>query len=620
MSFLYPIFLAGALAIAIPIALHLLRRDVAPEVPFTAVRLLRRSPLEQTRRRRLRDLLLLAGPRRGAAAARGGVRPAVSVASAAGAPSLRIVAIDRSFSMGAPGRFQQAQALAREAVAAAGSGQQRRGDRLRRSRRRSSRRRAVPARRAPPSTRCASATARPASGRCSRACRSWRRQPPARLVIVSDLQRAGWERRGAGHGAVIAARRGSPGRRAGAANLAVTRLRRDGDSVRRGRSGNGGAAAVSGTARSSVDIARPRSAPFAVPAASSVDVTVPLSGAGPRHPVGRDRRADGLPVDNRRFLLLDPTGRPQRVDRRRRGEPVGVLRRSRAAVRRRRDRLRRADGVRGRARHRRPEQLAQQSVLMLLSTRNLDRRGRERLVTFVRQGGGLLIAASADVDPSAVVATMSLARTSRRSNRPAGGAVLAATDLRHPIFRPFGALAANLGQVRFARTWKVRPDGWDVAARFTNGSPALLERREGKWPGGAVHVGRRSAVERLSAEPGVRAVRDRGGAPRGGADRIAGRVCGRGCAVGWTAGAGRADAWRRTADHRQCRSPRERDRVADAGRVQGRARGRVRSGRGIAGAAAGTPGAAGRRHAEPLALWTVADAGGARRRIDGRTT
>jgi hypothetical protein len=58
-SFLYPAFLIGALAIAIPIALHLLRRDVAPEVPFTAVHLLRRSPLEQTRRRRLRDLLLL---------------------------------------------------------------------------------------------------------------------------------------------------------------------------------------------------------------------------------------------------------------------------------------------------------------------------------------------------------------------------------------------------------------------------------------------------------------------------------------------------------------------------------------------------------------------------------
>ena len=58
MSFLYPVFLAGAAAIAIPIVLHLLRRDLAPEVPFSAVRLLRNSPIERSKRRRLRDLLL----------------------------------------------------------------------------------------------------------------------------------------------------------------------------------------------------------------------------------------------------------------------------------------------------------------------------------------------------------------------------------------------------------------------------------------------------------------------------------------------------------------------------------------------------------------------------------
>ena len=60
MSFLYPAFLVGALAVAIPIVLHLLRRDVAPEVPFTAVRLLHKSPVERAERRRLRDFLLLA--------------------------------------------------------------------------------------------------------------------------------------------------------------------------------------------------------------------------------------------------------------------------------------------------------------------------------------------------------------------------------------------------------------------------------------------------------------------------------------------------------------------------------------------------------------------------------
>ena len=121
MSFLYPAFLLGALAIAIPIVLHLLRRDVAPEVPFTAVRLLHRAPVERADRRRLRDLLLLAA--RVAALlllAAAFARPYVQ--GAAPAP-VRVVAIDRSYSMGAPGVFARALELAREAIDQAASGE-----------------------------------------------------------------------------------------------------------------------------------------------------------------------------------------------------------------------------------------------------------------------------------------------------------------------------------------------------------------------------------------------------------------------------------------------------------------------------------------------------------------
>src|ERR687893_19025 len=99
MNFLYPAFLLGALAVAVPVVLHLLRRDVAPELPFTAVRLLKKSPVERSRRRRLRDLILLAA--RVAALlllAAAFARP--YFAAAAGAAPLRIVAVDRSFSMG----------------------------------------------------------------------------------------------------------------------------------------------------------------------------------------------------------------------------------------------------------------------------------------------------------------------------------------------------------------------------------------------------------------------------------------------------------------------------------------------------------------------------------------
>src|SRR4029453_13058622 len=98
MSFLYPAFLAGGLAIALPIVLHLLRRDVAPEVPFTAVRLLQKAPIERAERRRLRELLLLAARILALLLlATVFARPYVQGAAP---PPVRVVAIDRSYSMG----------------------------------------------------------------------------------------------------------------------------------------------------------------------------------------------------------------------------------------------------------------------------------------------------------------------------------------------------------------------------------------------------------------------------------------------------------------------------------------------------------------------------------------
>ena len=123
MNFLFPAFLFGALAVAIPIVLHFLRRDVAPEVPFSAVRLLQRSPVVRSRRRRLRDLLLLAA--RVAALlllAAAFARPYVSSAAST-ASAVRIVAVDRSFSMSAPGRFAHALELARQEMDEAGPGE-----------------------------------------------------------------------------------------------------------------------------------------------------------------------------------------------------------------------------------------------------------------------------------------------------------------------------------------------------------------------------------------------------------------------------------------------------------------------------------------------------------------
>ena len=473
MSFLYPAFLIGAVAAAIPILLHLLRRDVAPEVPFTAVHLLRRSPLEQTRRRRLRDLLLLMA--RVAAL----ILLAVAFArpyftAAADGPALDIIAVDRSLSMGAPGRFERAQILAKGAIDEGGRG----------------RRVAVigfddrATVVSPPGT---AGEARAAVDRLAPTYGGTRfgavfdravelaNGDAARLVIVSDLQRAGWENESSASVPAslrVEMRSVEPV----AANLSVTRLRREGESIRV-EVRNTASAPASGTVRLAVDGRPAASAAFTVAGGASAEVTVAYRAPARGVLSAEIDDPSGAPFDNRRFHLLDATGRPE----------VTIItdpaNQSGFYVTRV---LQAGDGESAFDVHTRPApafgniaaaELGQQSVLVLLSTRNLDRRGREHLVNFVRQGGGLLIAASPDVDPAVVATAMSWKTFSAAEQ--AAASVLAPTDLRHPIFRPFGVLAANLGQVRFARTWKVRADGWEITARLTDGAPALLERREG---------------------------------------------------------------------------------------------------------------------------------------------
>src|SRR4051812_25537922 len=120
MRFLTPLYLLGAALVTLPIVLHWLRRDVAPPVPFTAVRLLRQSPIDRSRRRRLRDLLLLAARVLALLLlAASFARP--YVAGARSTTRSTIIAIDRSFSMSAPGRMERARELGRQAVSDAGT-------------------------------------------------------------------------------------------------------------------------------------------------------------------------------------------------------------------------------------------------------------------------------------------------------------------------------------------------------------------------------------------------------------------------------------------------------------------------------------------------------------------
>jgi Aerotolerance regulator N-terminal/von Willebrand factor type A domain len=481
MSFLYPAFLAGALAIAIPIVLHFLRRDVAPEVPFSAVRLLKRSPIERSHRRRLRDLLLLAA--RVAALlllAAAFARPYVAGAASPRA-TVRIVAIDRSFSMGAPGQFGRALDLARAAIGEASSGER------------------VAAVAFDERVDVLSAPASPGAARAALAGLSagfgaTRYAPvvakaveiadgaPSRLVVITDLQRSGWE---ADDRPAVPTSMQVEVRDVGAprANLAITAVRVERDrlvaTVR-----NAGPAPASGAVHVARDGAEVATGQYTAAAGVSLDASIPYHAPGSGSLVVSLDDPSGYPADNSRYVLLDPAPRSTVLVITTTGTGGSGFYLTRALGAAAEDAgttspidPRVVGGQAFSAMSR--DDVSQYRAIVLLSTRGLDRRARDSMNGFVTRGGGLFIAASADVEP-AVLSTIF-------DWQPALGAVaelqsvaLSATDLRHPIFRPFGALAANLGQVRFARAWRVRADGWDVAARFTDGAPALLERREGQ--------------------------------------------------------------------------------------------------------------------------------------------
>jgi hypothetical protein len=120
LSFLSPLFLIGAIAAAVPILLHLFHRKTEVVIDFPAVSLLKRAPVQLHRRRKLRELLLLA--LRVAALlllALSFARPYLAGASAPSSQPLTVLAVDTSMSMTAPGQMDRARDAALRAASAA---------------------------------------------------------------------------------------------------------------------------------------------------------------------------------------------------------------------------------------------------------------------------------------------------------------------------------------------------------------------------------------------------------------------------------------------------------------------------------------------------------------------
>lgn len=481
MNFLAPLFLLGATAAAIPIVLHLLKREPEARVKFAVVRLLRRAPVEHTEKRHLRELLLLA--LRVTALlllAMAFARPFFTSGSALESAGVTLVALDTSLSLSAPGRFERARALAREAI-----------------------------RRAPPSdlvgvitfADVASTVATPSGDRGLalaavdaadagfgptryRAALNHASQilngRPGTIVVITDLQESGWD---AGDRAEVpeSARIEIGDVGAAPANLAVTAVRLVKDRIV-AKVRNVGPDAREARVRLSIDDSPAGEGSSTIGPGETADVTLP-GGRGSTASVSVDDR-EGVVGDNVRFLVLDAASRPSVLV----VTADGDLGRDAFYVLRALE----AEGVDGRAyrvvaasgaqvstwdRAR----LGEHAVVLLLSTRGLERSGRERLSEYARQGGGVLVAAGPDVDGEVAadalggLFTLADPPISDARRQTGEGRGFAPVDPRHPIFQAFGGSSAALGLATFERIAVARGDSCQPLARFTTGETALLD-------------------------------------------------------------------------------------------------------------------------------------------------
>ncbi len=122
MSFLTPAFLFGALALALPVVFHLIRRSTRDRLPFSSLQFLQPTPPRLTKRSRLEDLLLLLLRCLALALlALGFARPFLKQPSAndpvAGQPKRLVLLVDRSASMQRAGLWSAAVARAGEVLA-----------------------------------------------------------------------------------------------------------------------------------------------------------------------------------------------------------------------------------------------------------------------------------------------------------------------------------------------------------------------------------------------------------------------------------------------------------------------------------------------------------------------
>jgi hypothetical protein len=479
LSFLSPLFLAGVAAAAVPLVLHLLKREPEPRVKFAAVKLLKSAPVEHTETRHLRELLLLALRMATLVLLTlAFARPFFPAAGATGAAGVTMIALDTSYSLAAPGRFERAKQLAKDQVARAPAGDLigvvTFDDQAE-----------IVAKPSADRVLAASAIDHAAAGFGAtryRAALSAAAQHLAgqrgTIVVVTDLQENGWDagdRASVPEGtSIVVADVGAP-----PPNLAVTAVRPQADRVT-ATIHNSGPHPRDARVRLTIDNRPAGEVAVSIGSNQSAEATFAGAPRGVAAQVAVDDPG-GIQADNVRFAMLGGTSQPSVLV----VTGSGDLSRDAfyvehaLAVARSPGRAFHVTGASGAQLSTwTDERLNEEAAVLLLSTRGLERRGREALASYARAGGGLLVAAGPDVDGDIVSDVLGPGSTLRvvtvDGTRPAPRA-LAPADVRHPVFQPFVGNAATLGFVKFQNAARIGGIGCQTLARFTTGDTALIE-------------------------------------------------------------------------------------------------------------------------------------------------
>lgn len=479
LSFLAPLFLAGAVAAAIPIALHLFHRRAEPVIDFAAMRYLRQAPVEQSKRRRVRDLVLLAMRVTALALmALAFARPYFAPASASLADGATVVLVDTSASVTAPGQFEQIRSRAADVI------------------------RQVPVTQAvgvlsfaqtadvvapiaaDRSLALAAVSQLQPGGGATRYRAALRRAGeelagrPGRVVLVTDLQESGWEPGSDGTvpDNVTVDVEAVPSPRG---NLALTALRvESGEAI--ATLFNYSPEAATEQVIFAAGERRLGAVPLTVPPSASAEARIAVADGASGSLTATIADPLGYAADNVRYAVIDGDAGIFVLAVSSTGNPAESLYLNRA--------LAIAGGAGGfRFRSIAAAGLASLDeptfsgvdVVVVLGSRGLDQRGRQRLAQFVESGGGMLVAAGPDVDPTMLTQTPAKVVATAWQSRDGAAMNFAPDDSRHPVFRPFGGVG-TLGNVTFTRSALLNaPAGATVIARYTDGTAAVIEERSG---------------------------------------------------------------------------------------------------------------------------------------------